>query len=425
MKNISSDNTATEGYDIPENEFGDDGILSNVYDLRWEQISDQGPAGEAASTGEDKGYPLEPHHYDSLETALDPVPDVIGSRNARGEERDNMVLGLYSYDTGAVSGFKPSGPAHFGHYQTARTLHDLQETGIEVYVPVADVEALNDGYDQEHIDRTAADNLIDWGAAGLNLDQAHVYLQSEEERLEDGKEQMGDHLTLKDAMDAYGMDKISENPLFIPVGLNQVSDLVLPQHESFGKNHSFMVSGSDQAGHMQMTRNLIEAAVSEDDTYIESVPGGLYCPEIKGLQVLDDTSKASSSVPDTSIYIGPAGSQLDLDARIEDGLAKIDSAEDAGSDQLERSTRDHLWVLGEDYTEDPIEKLRDVLPEFLENHQERRQAVAEYAQERAQGKDPSQPEFWPENPDAQVPEDERNETEWHNIVDAMDGEVVL
>lgn len=249
---------------------------------------------------------------------------------------------------------------------------------------------------------------------------------------------MEPHLDLATALDAYGIQKLKENPLFIDVGLNQIADMTLPQHEDFGKDYSFMLSGSDQAGHMQAASVLVGSALeankdSEQDfeTYLESGPGGLYCPEIKGLIIAEDEDdekakrKASSSNPETAIYIGQTRQRLDLDDRIDQGIGRINSAIDNGSEIIEESSKRHLSVIGAEYKDEPVERLKEVLPEFLEEHQNRRKEVKDYAMARVRGKNPSTPDFWPENPEAQVPEEERNETEWQDIVAAMEGEIVI
>lgn len=404
-------------------------ILTENHEILWRETGETGPSGYGSAMTEDRaGDEFTVEDYEQLEASLDPTPGVIERRELTGENTCKILAGFQSEDVGAVSGFKPSGSGHFGHYQTAKTLSDLQEAGIEVYVPVADSEARYAEIDDRTIAFMMADNLLDWGAAGLNLDQAHVYLQSEEDRLEDGKRILQENISIEDAIKAYGMNELDGNFKFLFGGMNQVADLVLPQHPDFAHKYSTMVAGHDQEGHMQMTKNLTAPAVEDSNTFVETVPSSIYNPLIEGLVDVgdkDESSKASSSKEETSIYVGPTEELLSLDERIDVGLGKIDAALDQNPDKVERSAQDHLDVLEIDYEEgEATEILRQKLPEFLEQHRDRRLQVFEYARGKAQGADTKQPAFWPENGEAQVPEEERNETEWHDIVATMDGEVI-
>ncbi|MFB6143963.1 MAG: hypothetical protein ABEJ98_01505 [Candidatus Nanohaloarchaea archaeon] len=404
-------------------------ILTENHEVLWRETGEAGPSGYGSAMTEDRaGDEFEAEDYEQLAAALEPTPGVVGRGELTGENVYNALAGFQSGDVGAVSGFKPSGPGHFGHYQTADTLSDLQEAGVEVYVPVADTEANYADVDDETIEFMMADNLLDWAAAGLNLDQAHVYLQSEEHRLGDIKREMQENITIEDAIEAYGMDELDGNFKFLFGGMNQVADLVLPQHPDFDHEYSTMVAGHDQEGHMKMTMNLTEPAAEEDDTFVRTVPSSIYNPLIEGLVDVgddDESSKASSSEGETSIYVGPTEEQLSLEERIDTGLGKLDTAIDEDPEKVERSAQDHLDVLGIEYDDgEATDILRQELPEFLEEHRDRRIKVFDYAREKAQGGEPEQPDFWPENGEAQVPQEERNETEWHEVVAAMDGEVI-
>lgn len=422
MSSDSNDNAADS--DETYNE-----IQTENHEVLWRETGNAGPSGYGSAMTEDRaGDDFEPEDYEQLAVALEPTPDVVGRGELTGENVYNALAGFQSGDVGAVSGFKPSGPGHFGHYQTADTLSDLQEAGVEIYVPVADSEARYADIDDETIDHMMADNLLDWAAAGLNLDQAHVYLQSEEDRLEDAKRRLQENITIEDAIEAYGMDELDGNFRFLFGGMNQVADLVLPQHPDFDHEYSTMVAGHDQEGHMKMTQNLTAPAVEDGDTFVQTVPSSIYNPLIEGLVDVgdgDSSSKASSSEGRTSIYVGPTQEGLSLDERIDIGLGKLDEAIAQDPEKVERSAQDHLDVVGIPYDEgEATDVLRQELPEILEQHQDRRLQVFDYAREKAQGADPEQPEFWSENDSAQVPEQQRNETEWHDIVAAMDGEVV-
>src|SRR3989338_5860176 len=106
--------------------------------------------------------------------------------------------------------------------------------------------------------------------------------------------------------------------------MTQVADILLPQHYDYGNSHSFMLSGQDQDGHMQMTIALTQRSVEDriDLLGVQTVPSGLYIPHIRGL----NGSKASSSRPDDTLYLGPGPGNEDIEGRIRTSLGKFDKA---------------------------------------------------------------------------------------------------
>jgi len=267
------------------------------------------------------------------------APPKVVINNGFDGGRNLEVLVKYLGDPGSygvVSGRKPSGPCHFGHKLVVETLSFFQENGGWIFLPVADLEVILDPKidKEEHYFLLAADNLLDWGAWGLNLDAAYVYPQSEEIRVMNLAYLLSRNLNFENYLDIYGADTMINEFQFIFAGLTQVGDILLPQHSEFGKETSFMLSGPDQDGHMKMTTDLSGYAV--ESGIIKSLPSSLYIPLIPSFE----GKKESSSGPGATLYLGSlrneyaflenGGKQLDnirklsLDERIKESMYKID-----------------------------------------------------------------------------------------------------
>ncbi|MBU2640114.1 MAG: hypothetical protein KKG75_05430 [Nanoarchaeota archaeon] len=314
-----------------------------------------------------------------------------------------------------------------------------------MFVPVADVECRMDtGMSEDQYLYWAADNLLDWGANGVNLDAAHVYLQSEERRVNDLAYAVARGLDFELAADTYGFEKLCGDPdkegdkgefPFLFAGITQVGDILLAQHPDFGNYHSFMVSGQDQDGHMKMTNELVrrmfEAGRNIYD--IHTNPSGLYVPHIRGFKSKKpgEAPKMSSSWAPGTLYLGSGHDNENINERIKSSLGKfdpsrlvrrdmencaldlvrfidsfneksiVDFAEIYDSphykfilDKLECATREersgvqeaidaYLTNVCKREGQDNVELVRESLGETLRNHQIKRQEVLDYAITRA------------------------------------------
>jgi tryptophanyl-tRNA synthetase len=141
-------------------------------------------------------------------------------------------------------------------------------------MPIADLEAQLDPKigKKEFYGWLSADNLLDWGASGLALDAAHIYCQSEEIGVFQQAYSASRGLTMQLNADIYGAKQMVEEFCFTFAGMAQVGDILLPQSQFFGKDHSFMLSGPDQDGHMNMTTKLSEQMVG---TFIKNLPSSM------------------------------------------------------------------------------------------------------------------------------------------------------
>lgn len=447
-------------------------IRTERYKISVEQLSEGGPGGYESVYLTSEGDQAEEKLYTLLNgfqgKLLPASSRVIRSRNGEALVKalqENKPIGI-------ASGFKPSGAYHFGHKLTSSAVTFFQQNGAQIFVPVADIECdMDTRMSKEQYQYWAADNLLDWGANGVNLDAAHVYLQSEEARVNTLAYFVARSLTFPLAADIYGMDKLVKDFPFLFAGITQVADILLPQHQDFGNHHSFMVSGQDQDGHMKMTMALTQATLDSGIVLpgIQTVPSGFYIPHIRGIS----GDKASSSKAAGTLYLGSGPEKEDLTDRIRTSLSKIDGA---NREDLERCALDMVRYIGffnaqskvsfeeisssirykelqrklelthsregqkevqweiDEYLnnecktvgQNNVEIVRDSLSEALTEHQKKREAILSYAKARAsyqpssgwsaEDNKPIPPQFWKVPEKAVVDEKKRNTTQWFDMV---------
>jgi len=304
--------------------------ITDRYKISFEELSEGGAEGYKSTFLTSEADIADEKLYEVLSTFEGSLLPVI-NRTIRQRNGKNLVDALsQNQQVGIASGFKPSGACHFGHGLTSAAVIFFQKNGAQIFMPVADIEARLDGIPEKEYLFWAADNLLDWGAMGVNLDATHAYLQSEEFRgfslvphiIGNKKEGLSFDLPL----DIYGREKIVEDFSFIVSGITQISDILLPQHNAFGNYHSFMVSGQDQDGHMKMTSEATQRAMRRKDIQklgIQTIPSGFYIPHIRGIS----GDKASSSKAEGTLYLGSGPQQEGLDERITSTLRRFDNAD--------------------------------------------------------------------------------------------------
>ena len=82
-----------------------------------------------------------------------------------------------------LTGDRPTGRLHVGHYVgSLRRRVELQNTGKfdEIYIMVADAQALTDNFDNpEKIRQNIIEVTLDYLSAGLDPDKCHILIQSQ------------------------------------------------------------------------------------------------------------------------------------------------------------------------------------------------------------------------------------------------------
>lgn len=454
-------------------------IKTDRYKINIEELVEGGPGGYESVYLTSEGDPAPQQLYtifDRLNGRLLPA----SNRQIR-QRNGTALLDALTDDKSiaVVSGFKPSGAYHFGHKLTSAAVGFFQKNGGQAFVPVADIECeMDTRMPREQYQFWAADNLLDWGANGVNLDAAHVYLQSEEHRVNSLSYHVARSLSFKLATDIYGAQKLIDDFPFLFAGITQVGDILLPQHQEFGVHHSFMVSGQDQDGHMKMTIALAQATLDSGAGFlgVQTVPSGFYIPHIRGIS----GDKASSSRTEGTLYLGAGPTNEDLVERTASTLRKLDGAD---KDNMEKCSLDMVRnidyfnnrsrVLFQEITSEPgyqflqdnvssavsredqaraqnaldvflikhcmdqgqnnVEIIRDCLPGALLDHYKKRVAILDYAKSKAayrpsggwgDDESPLQPDFWMVPDSARVNQDRRNSTQWFHIIDRASDQII-
>ncbi len=198
-------------------------------------------------------------------------------------------------NTAVLTGFKPTSRdensgLHIGHKFIIDTLVALQQSGSQVYIPIADEEAkLTGGYELEKSKRIAAQYLLDMGALGLNLDYAYIYLQSEELIIKDVAKKLKEFSNFGDVSKHYvpeslthleilSSDKALEKISYIIAGFNQAGDIYLPQILT-GSKYVLIPCGPDQEVHLDFAIKYVKFV---DKEFKEPVP--LYAGHIGSLK---------------------------------------------------------------------------------------------------------------------------------------------
>ncbi len=155
-----------------------------------------------------------------------------------------------------LSGMRPTGALHLGHYHGAiKNWTRLQHTH-ECYFFVADWHALTTHYEsREVIEKNVYEMVIDWLAAGLDPDQCTLFLQS---RLPEHAElftllAMGTPLSWLERVPTYKdqQEKLKDKDLatygFLGYPLLQAADILIYKAK-------YVPVGEDQASHVELTR---------------------------------------------------------------------------------------------------------------------------------------------------------------------------
>jgi tryptophanyl-tRNA synthetase len=157
-----------------------------------------------------------------------------------------------------LSGMRPTGALHLGHYHGALKNWVRLQAQYECFYFVADWHALTTHYEsREVIERNVYDMVIDWIAAGLDPELCTIFIQS---RLPEHAElftllAMGTPLGWLERVPTYKdqIDKLKDRDLatygFLGYPLLQAADILIY------KAH-YVPVGEDQASHVELTREV-------------------------------------------------------------------------------------------------------------------------------------------------------------------------
>ncbi|MDH5538930.1 MAG: tryptophan--tRNA ligase [Rhizobacter sp.] len=157
-----------------------------------------------------------------------------------------------------LSGMRPTGALHLGHYHGALKNWVRLQDEYDCFYFVADWHALTTHYEgREVIERSVYDMVIDWLAAGLDPERCTIFLQS---RLPEHAElftllAMGTPLGWLERVPTYKdqIDKLKDRDLatygFLGYPLLQSADILIYKA-------AYVPVGEDQASHVELTREI-------------------------------------------------------------------------------------------------------------------------------------------------------------------------
>ena len=161
-------------------------------------------------------------------------------------------------NTRVLSGMRPTGALHLGHYHGALKNWVRLQDEHECFYFVADWHALTTHYEsREVIERNVFEMVIDWVAAGLDPARSTIFLQS---RLPEHAElftllAMGTPLGWLERVPTYKdqIDKLKDKDLatygFLGYPLLQAADILIYRA-------TYVPVGEDQASHVELTREV-------------------------------------------------------------------------------------------------------------------------------------------------------------------------
>jgi tryptophanyl-tRNA synthetase len=157
-----------------------------------------------------------------------------------------------------LSGMRPTGSMHLGHYHGALKNWVRLQDQYDCFYFVADWHALTTHYDErEVIEKSVYDMVVDWLAAGLDPEKSTIFIQS---RLPEHAElftllAMGTPLGWLERVPTYKdqIEKLKDRDLatygFLGYPLLQAADILIYKA-------AFVPVGEDQASHVELTREV-------------------------------------------------------------------------------------------------------------------------------------------------------------------------
>ena len=200
-----------------------------------------------------------------------------------------------------LTGVRPTGPLHLGHYVGALENWLKLQNEYECFFLIADYQALGDYIDDvAKIRESVIEVALDWLAIGLDTEKSSYVIQSYVPEHAELALLLSMYVplarlqrnpTLKAEMETLGADKVTLGFFNYPV--SQVADILLPKA-------NLVPVGEDQKPHVELTR---EIARKFNESYGEVFP----IPEVKVGKVprlvgIDGTFKMSKS-RNNSIYL--------------------------------------------------------------------------------------------------------------------------
>ncbi|MFZ3149147.1 MAG: tryptophan--tRNA ligase [Methanothrix sp.] len=190
----------------------------------------------------------EPHRYMARKI-------IFGHRNY-----DSVLRAMQRHDPFAVmSGFMPTGRAHFGHMMVMNEIIWHQQQGGDAFAAIADMEAhAVRGISWEKCRILGINEyLLSLIALGFEPNErSHIYFQSENYKMRNLAFELGREANFSEVSAIYGFSGETHISHMESV-MAQSADILHPQLEEFGGPKPVVIPvGADQDPHIKLTRDL-------------------------------------------------------------------------------------------------------------------------------------------------------------------------
>ena len=190
-----------------------------------------------------------------------------------------------------MSGMRPTGRLHLGHYMGVISNWVNLQNDYDCYFSVADWHALTTGYDKtEQLKENVYNVVIDWLACGIDPKKATIFVQSSIPEIAELNIYLGmvtpqnwveRDPTLKD------MAKIlkSKEGTNSQIGFGLMGYPVLMTADILAVNAHYVPVGIDQVAHVELTRDMARRFnnVYHTDYFVEPAPKLNNCPLLTGV----------------------------------------------------------------------------------------------------------------------------------------------
>ena len=115
-------------------------LKTDRYEINYREIAKGGPGGYESVYLTSEGDPTTKEMYDLLDSMNGKI---LPAQNYTLRQRNGSILTQALQEgkaIGIASGFKPSGAYHFGHKLTSSSVSFFQKNGVQIFIPIADLE---------------------------------------------------------------------------------------------------------------------------------------------------------------------------------------------------------------------------------------------------------------------------------------------
>lgn len=195
-----------------------------------------------------------------------------------------------------MSGMRPTGKLHLGHYEGVLTNWVKLQEDYDCFFCIADWHALTTKYDKtETLKQDRIDAVLDWLACGIDPNKSTVYIQSQILQIAElhvllsmitPQNWVERDPTLKDmAKIIRGKDAQSKSESMPQISYGLLGYPVLQTADILAFNASLVPVGTDQLAHLEISRDIARRFnhIYKTDFFREPIPKLTQIPLLKGV----------------------------------------------------------------------------------------------------------------------------------------------